>query len=219
MLGRAGVEASLLCNGIGSDTDCSGGAASWETAGGMIMVAAHKRGLFCDLYPRMVSEKNTAMQHMLLHRIPADCCLQRDILGIYGDAPAAYQYIYEQPDFRSRLSAGQALPIVDYIDCLSHDRPCPLRNGSGSRIIGWPCQDFSVAGNQLMLEGPQTPVAISVGRKAQASPVPLACVECTSKMPLSLPSDCFGPRYVDWAPFYSAPADVNCDFIRRDRHP
>ena len=84
-------------------------------------------------------------------------------------------------------------------------------------MTGWPCGDYSQAGNRAGLQGNSVPVAFAVGMRGQLAQQAVNAVECSVRMPESLLSDAFGPTYPHWNVSVVSPEHVGFDMISRKR--
>jgi hypothetical protein len=101
--------------------------------------------------------------------------------------------------------------------CETHNDDCPIRTNAASRVIGWPCQDYSKAGNMRGVYGKQFPVACSAAARASVANNALVTIECTENMPESLPRRTFGPCWGPWQSCLLEPSQAGFEFVARKR--
>ena len=158
------------------------------------------------------------MQMSLRQRITDDCCIFPDVMDIYeAGGKAAYDYIAQGVDFEDKLARAGSLATKTHGWCVQHQRYCPFQTGAGLRIGGFPCTDFSSAGKQLGLQGPNLPIILGYGQKAQATGNDLLAIENVPSCPEHLVHDAFGDSYTWCAQQIFSPSDVGFDCINRPR--
>lgn len=172
--------------------------------------------LFFRLLAIASEEKDAAMRFMLRQRISLHTHVFQDSLLVYEDEDAHHQ-IYSQPDFESKILKAFDLKrsVVQY--CETHNDDCPIETNAASRVIGWPCQDYSKAGNKRGVYGKQFPVACSAAARASVANNALVSIECTENMPEDLPLQTFGPSWGPWHSCLLEPSQAGFEFVARKR--
>ena len=156
------------------------------------------------------------MRHMLKQRLTLSSHLFTDSLHVFP--PGSSQRILAEDCYADKLVMAWSLPRNALAYCETCDGLCPIASGADTRMPGWPCQDFSRAGLQQGLEGPNLPVHAAVGARANIAQNTLVGVECTPLMPDHLADDMFGKHYADdWSVFHTSPSLVGYDMTARDR--
>lgn len=157
------------------------------------------------------------MRKMLLYRVPGDCHVFGDICDIFGDGSAAYQFLTNIPDYDEKLEWAHRAPAAHTAWCFQHNTFCSIHTGASIRCGGFPCQDFSTAGNQQGDSGKQAPVVATFGRKAIETGNPVLTVENSDRCPPEFVRKTFGCDY-NW--IFEArfnPDSVGFGCIRRSR--
>jgi hypothetical protein len=158
------------------------------------------------------------MRRMLMHRLPRETCVFTDTLDVYGDGAVALDHFKSVPTYDQKLNLAFTLPSVTTAWCTSHEQLCPINTGAGSRVGGFPCQDFSQAGLQRGVNGTTFQVVFGFGRKARDSKSPVCCIENSVKCPMHIPIDAFGADYTWCIQKPLRPSMVGYDMISRDRN-
>ena len=156
------------------------------------------------------------MRHMLRQRIPPTAHCFRDSLLVYEAEDAAEQ-IYSQREYEDKIVKSFDLKRSQAQYCEAHDKCCSIVTDAASRVIGWPCQDYSLLGNRQGVHGKQFPVACSAAARATVARNALTTVECTVRQPDCLPRDTFGPAWGPWLCAIVDPANVGFEFVSRRR--
>ena len=156
------------------------------------------------------------MRHMLRQRIPPTAHCFRDSLLVYEAEDAAEQ-IYSQREYEDKIVKSFDLKRSQAQYCEAHDKCCSIVTDAASRVIGWPCQDYSMLGNRQGVHGKQFPVACSAAARATVARNALTTVECTVRQPDCLPRDTFGPAWGPWLSAIVDPANVGFEFVSRRR--
>ena len=219
-LSSSQLQRSILCAGSGLDSDCSGGAKSFETAMKYFQVSWMLRswppGITVDLLPRSTCEADKHMRRMGGQLLPGTTCQFIDVLDIYSD-PEARSLIDQAETYEDKLEMSWTLRRSLTGRCVSHHSWCPLKTGATCKMSGWPCQDHSQIGLGHGLSGQHLPVSLAVGARADYCRQALNAVECTVKMPRHLPSDAFGSSFTDWQFELLDPPLVGFDMVSRPR--
>ena len=156
------------------------------------------------------------MRHMLRQRVPPTAHCFQDSMLVYEAEDAAEQ-IYSQRDYADKIVRAFDLKRTQTQYCEAHDKSCSIVTDAASRVIGWPCQDYSMLGNRLGVHGKQFPVACSAAARATVARNALTTVECTIRQPDCLPRDTFGPAWGPWLCAIVDPANVGFEFVSRRR--
>ena len=219
-LSSSQIQRSLLVAAGGADSDCSGGAKSFEVAMRYYQTTWNRRswppGFTIDLLPRSTCESDLPMRRMGSCILPGTTCQFIDVLDIYSD-PAARSFIDHEESYEQKLEVSWHLARSSTGRCETHHSWCPLETSSACKMSGWPCQDHSQMGLAKGLSGRQLPVSLAVGARAALCRQPLNAVECTVNMPRELPRDAFGPSYRDWQFDIVDPALVGFEMTSRPR--
>ena len=159
------------------------------------------------------------MQKALLQRIPGECCLFKDVLDIFQDgACAARANMDELETYRDKISWAYDAPCHCSAWCIQHSCNCSVQTTAGSRVGGFPCQDFSTAGLQAGETGPQAPVIAAFGKKSCLTQNPVLVIENVDACPRSLVQETF--QEYEWAAeSVFSPAHVGFECTSRKRPP
>ena len=104
---------------------------------------------------------------------------------------------------------------VPYINCICHSQPCMLEEVDID-LSGFPCVDYSPAGNQAGVHGPTFPIILALLKWHRERKTKLVFLENVPEFPievvLSLMIDLYEIRH-----FYMQPADAGCEYLSRMR--
>ena len=166
----------------------------------------------------LAEEIDAKMQKSLLYRIPDSCHLFENVLDIFGDGKAAYNALLAYGStYADKLQWAGAAACSDTAWCIQHQQHCPIATGASCRAGGFPCQDFSAAGQRAGSNGKQAPVIAGFGRKAQRTANPILVIENVDNCPRDLVYDTFGNDFSWCVEAVFSPADVGFEFIQRRR--
>ena len=104
---------------------------------------------------------------------------------------------------------------VPYIHCVTHGKRCMLEEVDID-VSGFPCVDYSPAGNQLGIYGMTLPVLLALLKWHRSRKTKLVFLENVPEFPVEililLMTDLYDVRY-----FYMKPADAGCEHLSRMR--
>ena len=146
--------------------------------------------LFC-----LSKEIDPKMRYGLQHRLPADTHVFGNILDVFGDGDQTYRHLRNFPNYYTQVAFAQNLELATHAWCHAHDALCPLDTQGVIRVGGWPCQDYSRAGQQAGVAGQNFPACLSFGAKCALSQTPTVCIECVEGLPRHVPRDVLGGSY------------------------
>lgn len=157
------------------------------------------------------------MRRCLVDRLPSHTHRFDNILKIYGEPEHVLMAFREEVEYEGKVDLAFSLPCHDSAWRETHNGYCQFQTQASSRVGGFPCIDFSSAGKQLGLAGPELPTAFAFGAKARHAKSPCVGVENVTACPDHLVLDAFGAEFEWRINGHFHPAMFGFDFISRPR--
>lgn len=168
----------------------------------------------CLVGPQEIDRK---MSRCLVDRILPDTHSFDDVMKIYGEPMHILNAFKSRSEYEDKLELAFSLPCHDTAWCSTHHGYCQFQTGGSSRVGGFPCVDFSTAGKQLKIDGPQLPTCFAFGAKARHTRSPCIGVENVVGCPDHLVPDAFGADFQWRIHGHMNPDMFGFDFISRPR--
>ena len=137
------------------------------------------------------------MRAGLRERLPDECCIFGDVMDVFGGGHMLNRFL-SIPSYQEKLDFASELPLYSTSYCYQHGQRCPINTGAAARMGGLPCQDYSAAGKQRKVQGPNYPCTLGFSYKSSLANNSIIGIECVPRLPRDVPVDAFRHDNVTW---------------------
>ena len=154
------------------------------------------------------------MRTALLSRLPDHCHLFTDVFRVFGhDGNKVLQSFMKKGTVEERVNLALEWQCLESMWCEKHQSFCVLFTGAASRVGGFPCVDFSTAGNKAGIEGRAYLAMLAFAARARAARNAVVGIENVVSCPADCVSEALGNEFTMVINSCVEPTDVGCDFI------
>ena len=160
------------------------------------------------------------MRSALAPRLDEKCHIFTNVFHVWGNTGSEVHQYFANAEltYEQQVSLAFDLPCLESMWCERHAGYCCLCTGAGSRVGGFPCVDFSTAGNQAGVNGKESfPTLLAFGARARAAKNPVVGIENVPGCPPETVHDAMGSMFTFGIQQVVQPADVGINAISRSR--